>query len=253
MIILCEMSAASYETMISILYLICILFIPVLLWSIYVSFKVKSNFKKFNMVSSKKGLPAHIVARQILDSEGLTNVQIGRCGGTLSDHYDPRNNTVYLSESVYNSPSIAAIGVAAHEVGHAIQHAHNYAPVKIRGALVPVLNISSKMLIPILIVNIFLTIFLPVNSAIPMYIYYAIFGIYALNMLFAMVTLPCEFNASSRAKEILVDMGMLDEDEIRGVSKVLRSAAMTYVASFVLTLIQLARILLIILSNRRRD
>ncbi len=180
-------------------------------------------------------------------------MQIGRCGGSLSDHYDPRNNTVYLSESVYNSPSIAAIGVAAHEVGHAIQHARNYAPVKIRGALVPVLNISSKMLIPILIVNIFLTIFLPVNSAIPMYIYYAIFGIYALNMLFAMVTLPCEFNASSRAKEILVDMGMLDEDEIRGVSKVLRSAAMTYVASFVLTLIQLARILLIILSNRRRD
>lgn len=253
MIILCEMSAASYDTLINILYLICILFIPVLLWSIYVSYKVNANFRKFNMVASKKGLPAHIVTRKILDSEGLTNVQIGRCSGSLSDHYDPRTNTVYLSDSVYNSTSIAAIGVAAHEVGHAIQHAQKYVPVKIRGALVPVLNLSSKMLMPILIVNIFLTIFLPFNSPIPMYIYYAIFAIYALNMLFALVTLPCEFNASSRAKEILVDMQILDEEEVLGVSKVLRSAAMTYVASFVMTLIQLARILLIILSNSKRN
>lgn len=243
----------NYNLMINILYLISICFIPVLLWSIYVSYKVNANFRRFSKVNSKRGLPAHIVARQILDSEGLTNVQISRCRGSLTDHYDPRTNTVVLSDSVYDSASIAAIGVAAHEVGHAIQHARNYVPVKIRGALVPVLNISSKLIIPALIVNIFLTFFLPINSPIPMIIYYVIFGVYALNMLFSLVTLPCEFNASARAKEILGDMAILDDEELKCVSKVLRSAAMTYVASFVMTLVQLARILLIILANRRRD
>ena len=185
--------------------------------------------------------------------ESCRKIKIGRCAGSLSDHYDPRSNTVVLSDSVYNSSSIAAIGVAAHEVGHAIQHARNYAPIKIRGALVPVLNLSSKLLVPILIINIFLTVFLPVTSNLPMIIYYVLLGVYALNMLFALVTLPCEFNASSRAKDILEDLSILDSDEIKGVSKVLRSAAMTYVASFVLTLVQLARILFIILASKRRD
>ena len=118
--------------------------------SITIIKKVKIVFNRYNQVNSKKGIPAYMVARQILDSEGLTDVQIGRCSGSLSDHYDPRSKTVVLSDSVYNSSAIAAIGVAAHEVGHAIQHAKNYAPVKIRGALVPVLNLSSKLLIPVL-------------------------------------------------------------------------------------------------------
>ena len=250
-ILLC--ASQEYDMMLNILYLVALCFIPVFIWSIYTSIKVRMTFKKFDKVNSTKGLPAHIIARQILYSEGLTDVKIGRCAGSLSDHYDPRSNTVVLSDSVYNSSSIAAIGVAAHEVGHAIQHARNYAPIKIRGALVPVLNLSSKLLVPILIINIFLTVFLPVTSNLPMIIYYVLLGVYALNMLFALVTLPCEFNASSRAKDILEDLSILDSDEIKGVSKVLRSAAMTYVASFVLTLVQLARILFIILASKRRD
>ncbi len=193
-----------------------------------------------------------MVARQILDSEGLNDIQIGRCSGSLSDHYNPRTKTVFLSDTVYDSTAIAAIGVAAHEVGHAIQHAHNYAPVKIRGILVPILNISSKLLLPAIIINILLTIFLPVNSNIPMIIYYVLLGVYALNVVFTFVTLPCEFNASGRAKDILEDMGFLEEDEVQSVSKVLRSAAMTYVAAFVISLLQMARILLIILSSRKR-
>lgn len=249
--LICSIFDSAYDIFYIALVVLALCLIPVLLWSIYVSFKVNYTFKKFSKVSSKQGIPANIVARKILDSEGLTDVKIGRCGGNLTDHYDPRSNVVMLSDTVYDSSSISALGVAAHEVGHAIQHARNYAPVKVRGALVPVLNIGSKLLIPLLIVNIILTIIMS-NSMIPIYIYYAIFAIYALNMLFTLVTLPCEFNASSRAKDILLDMGFIDDDEMKGVSKVLRSAAMTYVASFVLTLVQLARILLVIL-NRRRD
>lgn len=138
-------------------------------------------------------------------------------------------------------------------MGHAIQHAKNYAPVKIRGALVPVLNLSSKLLIPVLIINILLTIFLPASSPVPMAIYYVLLAVFGLNLLFALVTLPVEFNASNRAKEILDDMAILDDNEIRGVSRVLRTAAMTYVASFVITLIQFARILLIVMASRKKD
>lgn len=237
--------------MLNILYLIVLCFIPVLLWSIYTSYKVNRDFKKYSSVNSKIGIPAYQVARMILDSEGLTDVKIGQCRGNLSDHYDPRSNTVVLSETVYNSSSIAAIGVAAHEVGHAIQHANKYVPVKVRGALVPLLNIGSKMLMPILIVNILLTIIMPVTSSLPLIVYYVLLGIYGLNMIFALVTLPCEFNASARAKDILGDLAIMDDGELKLVSKVLKSAAMTYVASFVLTLIQMARILLILLSARR--
>lgn len=251
-ILLCELSDLGYDYLLVILYLIAICFVPVFLISIFISANVRITYNRFNGVQSKKGLPAHMVARKILDSEGLTDVKIGTCAGTLSDHYDPRSNTVVLSASVYNSTSIAAIGVAAHEVGHAIQYARNYVPVKIRRILVPVVNISSKLLIPALIINLILTFVFPTNNVV-MIIYYAIFGVYALTFLFSLVTLPCEFNASSRAKYILSDMEFLDDEEIKGVSKVLTAAAMTYVASFVMTLIQLARILLIILSSRRRD
>ncbi len=245
------MPTESYDLMLNILYLISLCFIPAVLWALYTSYKVNSNFKKFSKIQSRKGLPAHMIARQILDSEGLTDVRIGRVAGKLTDHYDPRSKTVVLSDSVYDSCSIAAIGVATHEVGHAIQHARKYVPVKVRSALVPVLNLSSKLLIPILIINIILT-FVLYDSNLPMYIYYALLGIFGLNMIFALVTLPCEFNASSRAKNILLDMNILDVEEVTCVNKVLRSAAMTYVASFVITLIQFARILLIILSSTRK-
>lgn len=250
-ILLC-LTDAQNERLLSILYLVAIMFIPVFLWCLYTSFKVKYDFNKYSKVNSKAGIPAYQVARMILDSEGLTNVQVGICNGNLTDHYDPRSNVVMLSNSVYNSSSVAAIGVAAHEVGHAIQHANNYIPVKARGFLVPVLNFSSKLLLPILLLNIVLTFLVPINRSIPMLIYFILLGIYGLNMIFALVTLPCEFNASSRAKDILEDLNIMDDGEIKLVSKVLRSAAMTYVASFVLTIIQMARILLVLFSSRRR-
>ncbi len=249
----CAASGSAYDLTLNILYIVALCFIPAVLWALYVSIKVKIVFNRYNQVNSKKGIPAYMVARQILDSEGLTDVQIGRCSGSLSDHYDPRSKTVVLSDSVYNSSAIAAIGVAAHEVGHAIQHAKNYAPVKIRGALVPVLNLSSKLLIPVLILNILLSVFLPVSSNVPTAIYYVLLAVFGLNLLFALVTLPVEFNASNRAKDILDDMAILDDNEIRGVSRVLRTAAMTYVASFVITLIQFARILLIVMASRKKD
>lgn len=251
--LICALSAEQYDLLVKILVIITMCFIPVFIWSLYVSIKVQTTFSKFNKVPSTKKIPAYMVARQILDSEGLSNVRIGKCSGALTDHYDPRTNTVVLSEAVYNSSSIGAIGVAAHEVGHAIQHAKNYLPVKIRGALVPVLNLSSRLLFPAIIINMFLTIFLQPSSPIPMAIFYVILGVYGLNMLFSLVTLPCELNASRRAKDILSDLYILNDEEIGGVSKVLSAAAMTYVASFIMTIIQFARILLIILSNSNRN
>lgn len=237
--------------LLTILYLISICFVPVFIASIFISLNVNRSFKKYSQVTSKKGLPAHVVARQILDSEGLTDIKIGRVVGKLTDHYDPRSKTVVLSDSVYDSCSIAAIGVATHEVGHAIQHAKNYVPIKIRSALVPVLNLGSKLLVPLLIINVFLTILL-LNSNVPIYIFYALLAVYGVNMIFSLVTLPCEFNASSRAKDILLDMHIMDDEEVACVGKVLNAAAMTYVAAFIMTLIQFARILFVILSHSRR-
>lgn len=246
-------SFLGYDTLTSILLIITFCFIPVLLWSIFVSAKVNTTFSKFNKVPSKKMVTAAEAARYILDKEGLYDVQIKSCRGTLTDHYDPRVNMVFLSEATINSTSIAAIGVAAHEVGHAIQHARNYIPVKVRGALVPVINFANRMLLPCILLNFLVSIFLPVSSNVPLYIYYAIFAVYALSTLFSLVTLPCEFNASSRAKRFLVDLNIVDKEEIKGVSKVLKAAAMTYVASFAMSVVQLARILLIILSSRKRN
>lgn len=245
-------SIFGLDTLTSILTIITFCFIPVLLWSIYVSAKVNTTFSKFNKVASKRGLTASQAARYILDKEGLYDVQIKSCRGTLTDHYDPRVNMVFLSDSTINSTSIAAIGVAAHEVGHAIQHARNYAPVKIRGALVPVINLANRLLLPCILINFLISFFLPATSVTPIYIYYAILGVYALSTLFSFITLPCEFNASARAKRILFECNILDEEEIQGVSKVLQSAAMTYLASFAMSIVQLARILLIVISNRNR-
>ncbi len=223
--------------------------IPLLFWSIYASAKVNTTYKRYSQQSARSGMTARDVARRILDEEGLRDVDIQPCRGSLTDHYDPRNNTVYLSESTIDSPSVAGIGVAAHEVGHAIQYARKYVPVKIRGAIVPVLGFMSKLMLPLLLLNL-ITLFIMPGGGYSNIFLAVMIGIYAVNMLFSFVTLPTEFNASSRAKKLLVSHNILQADEMEGVQKVLSAAAMTYVASFVMTFIQLLRLILIFMSRR---
>ena len=226
--------------------------IPLFLWMIFASVSVRTTFSKYNAMPASCGMSAGQAARKILDINGLFDVQIGKCSGMLTDHYDPRNNTVYLSQATVNSSSLAAIAVAAHEVGHAIQHAEGYAPIKLRGALVPVVNVVSRMITPFLILGIIFEFIAIANTNISIYFYFGALICYALYALFTFVTLPCEYNASSRAKKQLVDCGILTEEEVKTSSKVLSCAARTYLISFFMSLAQVARILLILLNSRAR-
>ena len=223
-------------------YYYIILVIPAIIISMYAQFKVQSTYKKYSEVMSKKGLTAHDVTRKILDLSGLTNVKIEHIAGKLSDHYDPRTNVIRLSDSVYSDTSVASLGVAAHEAGHAIQHAIGYFPIKLRNTVLPVANIGSRLSVPLIILGIILS-FEPLIS----------FGIllFSFVLLFQVITLPVEFNASRRALSILNDTNMLDESELIGSKKVLSAAAMTYVAAALVSATQLLRLLLIS-RNRNR-
>ncbi len=223
-------------------YYYIILVIPAIIISMYAQFKVQSTYKKYSEVMSKKGLTAREVTRKILDLSGLTNVKIEHIAGKLSDHYDPRTNVIRLSDSVYSDASVASLGVAAHEAGHAIQHATGYFPIKLRNSVLPVANIGSRLSVPLIILGIILS-FEPLIS----------FGIllFSFVLLFQLITLPVEFNASRRALSILNDTNMLDESELIGSKKVLSAAAMTYVAAALVSATQLLRLLLIS-RNRNR-
>ncbi len=218
-----------------------ILLILALAFSVVTSFRVNSTFARYNKVLSSRGTTAAVVARQILDSNGLYNVEIVRTPGNLTDHYDPRSNTVALSQSVYGSTSVSAIGVAAHEVGHAIQYAKGYTPIKIRSAIIPVTQFGSRIW-PLLFIFgiVFNTPFLRNIGII----------LFAVIVLFQLVTLPVEFNASNRAIKTIDDMGILFGDELKGAKKTLSAAAMTYVASAAVAILQLLR--LVASSARRR-
>ncbi len=222
-----------------------ILMIPALIFALWAQFKVKSTFDRYSKVQNNRGLTASQVARQILDDNGLFNVQIERISGHLTDHFDPKTNVVRLSDSVYDSASVASIGVAAHEVGHAIQHATDYKPIKLRSALVPITNIGSTLGIWIVLLGLLFS-----NTI-------AIIGVilFATVALFQLVTLPVEFNASSRALNTLQSHNILYDDELVGAKRVLKAAAMTYVAALVSSLATLLRIILSIMiaNNRRRD
>lgn len=246
--IISAFSMFGMDTIQSAITLTTILMIPLIMWSIYASVKVNSTYKKYSTHMAQSGMTARDVARKILDAEDLQCVDIQPCRGSLTDHYDPRNNTVYLSEVTINSPSVAGIGVAAHEVGHAIQHARKYVPVKVRGALVPVMGLMSKMMMPLMLLNL-LMIFIAPGTTSNVFLVVMI-AIYAVNMMFSFATLPCEFNASRRAKKLLAEHNILNDEEVEMTGKVLSAAAMTYLASFVMTLIQLLRLLLILMSRR---
>ena len=205
---------------------------------------VNSTMKKYSKVRNVNGITGAEAARRILNQEGLYNVQIECLKNSSGDHYDPRTNTVRLSYNNFNSASVTAVGVAAHECGHAIQHAKGYAPLSIRSALVPVVNIGSKLGMPLILIGILLSW----NQTL---IQIGIWA-FALSALFQLVTLPVEFNASGRAVAKLEQYGILSASENQGCRKVLRAAAYTYVAAAASTILQLLRLVLLFGGNRRR-
>ena len=224
------------------------LVLPAVIISIIASANVSSTFRKYAKVRSRLGITGEKAARRMLDENGLSDVRIERISGELTDHYDPRAKVIRLSASTYDSASPAAIGVATHEVGHAIQHSQNYFPIKVRQAIIPLTNLGSKLSIPLVILGIFLSTFGEIYS------YIAYFGValFSLCVLFQLVTLPVEFNASKRAIKSLKDSYMLTEDELPMAKKVLCAAALTYVAALAVSLAQLLRLLALVSGGRRR-
>lgn len=223
--------------------------LPALFFTMIASSLVNSTFQRYSRQASRLNLTGAEAARKVLDSHGLYHIRIERVNGHLSDHYDPKNNVIRLSNSVYDNTSIAAIGVACHEVGHAIQYANHYLPIKIRNAIIPITNIGSRLSIPLILLGIFFSIF-GEGYAIIAYIGVFLFG---FSVLFQLVTLPVEFNASSRAIKNIRSYGILEEDEIGGAKKVLKAAAMTYVATLAVAISQFLYLFTLVnRSNRRR-
>ena len=219
------------------------LLIPGLLLALYAQFKVTSAFNQWKQVPSRIGMTGAQIARAILDSNGCRDVAVERVSGSLTDHYDPENGVLRLSSEVYGSHSIAALGVAAHEAGHAIQDAQDYKPMRIRTNLVPIANIGSQMALPLFMLGLIMS-WEPLTKI-------GIFA-FAFSVLFYLVTLPVEFNASSRAVTVLAS-GFLPDDEVKGVKAVLSAAALTYVAAALQAALQLLRLVLLANSRRRDD
>lgn len=218
-------------------YLIYIL--PGLLLALYAQAKINSAYSKYLRVDSNTGLTGRDVARRILDNNGLNNVEINRINGKLTDNFNPETNALYFSDDVYNRSSVASLAIAAHEVGHAIQHASGYTPIKIRAALVPAANIGSQTSMFLIMLGLFFSsFFLKVGIA-----------LFAITVLFQIVTLPVEFDASRRAQKELAQ-GILNTEDLKGSKKVLEAAALTYIASTIVAIGQLLRLLSL---SRRRD
>lgn len=226
-----------------------VLVLPFLLLSLWASFRVKSTFQKYSTQLSRRRITGAEAAQRVLHANGVRNVQIERVGGNLTDHYDPKANVIRLSEGVYASSSTAAIGVACHEAGHAVQYAQNYGPIKLRAAIIPITNIGSRLAMPLILIGLLLT-FMEYASYFFVYAGIACFG---LSLVFQLVTLPVEFNASRRAMEAIANTDILTPDEQIGARKTLSAAAMTYVAATAVALAQLLRLLLIFSGRRRRD
>ncbi len=210
------------------------------------SARVKSTFAKYSQYRSMSGMNGAQVAQRVLQAAGIYDVNVRHVSGNLTDHYDPRTKTVNLSDPVYNSTSVAALGVAAHECGHAIQHAKNYAPLSMRSALVPVANFGSMLAWPVILIGLF------INSRSSVLIIDIGILLFFASVLFQLVTLPVEFDASRRALVMLRTEHILGDDELKYTRKVLKSAALTYVASAAAAILQLLRIILLT-NGRRRD
>ena len=220
-----------------------ILVIPAIIFSMWAQAKVNSTFKKYSQQRTYSGMTGYEAARRILAANGLYNVQVERVAGNLTDHYDPKTNVIRLSDSVFGSNSVAAVGVAAHEAGHAVQYAQNYAPIKLRSAIIPVTNIGSQLSIPLVLIGAFMGMDPLINIGLLLFATVAVFQL---------VTLPVEFNASRRAVNALEMSGSIGDEELYGVKKVLGAAAMTYVAALAVAVANLLRLILRF-GGRRRD
>lgn len=219
-----------------------IILIPAIIFSIVAQIMVKSAFSEYSKVRNSRGLTGADAAREILDRNGLSNVRIEHISGSLTDHYDPRANVIRLSDDVYGSATVAAVGVAAHEAGHAVQYAEGYYPIKIRNAIIPVTRFGSSLSTPLVILGLLLSWDFLITAGILLF---------CAVVLFQAITLPVEFNASGRALKTLRSSHFLEDDEMKGARSVLTAAAMTYVAAMLSALLSLVR-LLVILGRRRR-
>ncbi len=223
-----------------------ILLLATTFFSIWASIRVNTTFKKYSSVRPASGITGAEAARRVLDANGLYNVRIERIAGNLTDHFDPRSNVIRLSDSVYGSSSASAIGVAAHEAGHAVQYANGYAPLKIRNAIIPVTNIGSRLAMPLILLGLLFA------GAGTQFISIAYVGVacFSLSTVFQLLTLPTEFDASRRALASIESSGLLRGNELSAAGKVLSAAALTYVAALAASLLQLLRLLAIVNSRR---
>lgn len=225
-----------------------------MIFAIWAQIKVKSTFKKYSSIPTYSGRVAYEVAEMILHTNGIFDVRIERVRGSLTDHYDPRAKVLRLSDTVYGSASAAAVGVAAHEAGHAVQYAKGYLPVRIRSVLVPAASFSSRFTWLLIMAGVLLMVFKS-QSQLGFYMTLAGVGLFAVATLFQLVTLPCEFNASRQAMAALSSSGWYSKGELRGSRRVLTAAALTYVAALAVSVLQLLRLLVYVMriSGRGRE
>ena len=227
-----------------------VLVLPCIIIALWASSNVNSTFKRYSQQFSARRITGAEAAQRVLSANGVRNVRIERVGGNLTDHYDPKTNVIRLSDSVYDSTSTAAIGVACHEAGHAVQYAQSYAPIKLRAAIIPITNIGSRLAMPLILVG----LLMGALSGLGEFFVYLGIAAFGLSLVFQLVTLPVEFNASRRAMEAIEAGNILTEEEQKGARKTLRAAAMTYVAATAVALSQLLRLLVIFGGrSRRRD
>lgn len=226
-----------------------VLVLPCIILAMIASANVNSTFKRYSQIHSFRRITGAQAADRVLRANGVTGVRIERVAGNLTDHYDPKTNVIRLSDSVYDSASVAAIGVACHEAGHAVQYAQHYAPIKLRAAIIPVTNIGSKLAMPLILLGLLLSF----GESYSYGFVYAGIACFGLSLVFQLVTLPVEFNASRRAMQAIESAELLSEEEQKGARKTLTAAAMTYVAATAVALAQLLRLIAIFGGGRRRD
>ena len=222
------------------------LVLPCLILSLWASSNVNSTFRKYSKQYSLRRLTGAEAAQRVLSANGVRDVRIEHVSGNLTDHYDPKSNVIRLSDQVYSNTSTAAIGVACHEAGHAVQYAEGYAPIKLRAAIIPVTNIGSRMALPLILLGLLFSSFGDT-------LIYLGIGCFSLSLVFQLVTLPVEFNASRRALQAIESGNLLTEEEQKGARKTLTAAALTYVAATAVSLAQLMRLLALFGGRRRND
>ena len=226
-----------------------VLVLPCILLSLWASANVNSTFKRYSGQYSRRGLTGAQAAERVLRANGVTNVRIERVSGNLTDHFDPRSNVIRLSDNVYGNPSTAAIGVACHEAGHAVQYAQDYAPIRIRSAVIPATNLGSKLAMPLILLGLLIGF----KGDLSYFLVYLGIGCFGLSLVFQLVTLPVEFDASRRAMTAIAQSELLTEEEQRGARKTLSAAALTYVAATAVALSQLLRLLILFGGRRKND